>query len=103
MDATMLAGNKRKVRVVLLHRLVIAAARLQNAVLGSGQFELQLAEIFVRFQVRIILHHDQEPAQRAVELVVGGDLLLGGSGPAQRGTGIRNGLNHGGFFLRVTL
>src|SRR5260370_4117026 len=52
------------------------AASHGNAMAGACQFVLQPQEVFIGFELRIILHYDQQPAERAVQLRIGLDLLL---------------------------
>src|SRR3954452_9872050 len=57
--------------VIVLHRLDIAVARHRDAVLGAFQLRHQIAEQRVRFQLRIIFGHHEEPRQCAGELALG--------------------------------
>src|ERR1035441_5148835 len=78
------AGPSRKnavrkllhVGVVVLQGVVIALAFDGDAVLGACEFVLQAQKVFVRLQLRIIFHDQQQAADRSIELSVGGDLLL---------------------------
>src|SRR5712671_4582921 len=54
--------------VVVLHRLDVPVARHRDAVLGSLELRLQVAESGVGLELRIILRHDHQPRQRRGEL-----------------------------------
>src|SRR5688572_16987365 len=51
-------------RVVFLDRLDIAVTRDRDAVFGTFQLGLQVAEVGIRLELRIVLRHHQEPRQR---------------------------------------
>src|SRR5581483_3004946 len=55
---------------------------------GSGEFVLQAKEVFVRLEVRIVLHHSQQAAEGSVEALVGRDLVLGSARGKQGGAGV---------------
>src|SRR5579863_4285819 len=92
-----------QVRVVLLHRLVVSAARLQNPVFRTFELKLQLLEILVRLQVRIVFDYHEQSSQRPGKLIVGVDFLLRRFRAQERGTSVRNISEHRGFLLRITL
>src|ERR1035437_3954540 len=62
--------------VVLLHCLDVAVARDRDAVLGALELRLQIAEVGVRLQLRIILGDHQQPRQRRRQLALGCDKFL---------------------------
>ena len=64
------------VSVVVPQSVVVTLALDGNAILRAGKFILKTQEILVRLQLRIVLDHQQQPAQRPVELPVGRDFLL---------------------------
>ena len=53
-------------RVVLLHALVVAHPLDRDAVLGARQLIGQTVELFVRFQIRIVLDDDEQPPSAAL-------------------------------------
>src|SRR5690606_24752495 len=57
--------------VVLLHRADVAVARDRDAVLGALELGLQVAEVLVRLELGVALHHDQQPRQRRGEFALG--------------------------------
>ncbi|MDQ1132796.1 hypothetical protein QE386_001391 [Pseudoxanthomonas winnipegensis] len=62
--------------VVVLHGLDVAAAGHGDAVLGAFQLRLQVAEVLVGLQGRIVLADHQQAAQRAAQLALRlGELL----------------------------
>ena len=64
-------GRERAHRdVVLLHRLDVAVARHGDAVLGAFELRLQVAEVRVGLELRIVLRHDEQPRQRAGQLAL---------------------------------
>ena len=63
------------VGIVVLQCVVVAAPLHRDAVFGARQFILQMQEVFVRVELRIILGDGQQAAERAVELAVSGDAL----------------------------
>src|SRR5260221_11846953 len=54
--------------VVLLHRADVALPRHGDAVFGALELRLQVAEVGVRFQLRIVLGDRDQARQRAAEL-----------------------------------
>src|SRR5689334_2842925 len=56
--------------VVFLHRLDEAVARCRDAVLGAFELRLQLAEVLVALELRIVLRDDEESSQGARELAL---------------------------------
>src|SRR5262245_53025932 len=58
------------VGVVVLEGIVVALALDSDAILGAGKFILQAHEIFVGFQLRIVLDDEKKPAECAIELPV---------------------------------
>src|SRR5436190_17481650 len=57
--------------VVVLHALVVAHALDGDAVFRSGELVHQAVELFVRFQVRIVLGDREQPSERGRLLVRG--------------------------------
>ena len=51
--------------VVVLHRLDVAVARHGDAVLGALELRLQVAEVLVGLELRVVLGDHQQPRQRA--------------------------------------
>ena len=76
MDATMLLGKSLDLRVVPLNGFVVLAALHVDPVFRARQFIHQTPELLIGFQLRIVLHDDQQPAECAFQLLVGLDLLL---------------------------
>src|SRR5262249_12805336 len=74
-----------------------------NAVLRASQFILQPQEVFVRLQLRIVLYDEQQAAQSAIQLAIGGDLLLRSAGREQRRPRFRDVSEDGLLLLRVSL
>src|SRR6267143_1280306 len=58
-------------RVVLLHRLDVALARYRDAVLGALELRLQVAEVLVGLELRVVLRHGKEARQRPGDLALG--------------------------------
>ena len=56
--------------VELLHRLDVAVARDGDAVLGAFELRLQVAEVLVGLEVRIVFGDDQQPRQRRLQLTL---------------------------------
>ena len=56
--------------VVVLHRLDVAVAGHRDAVLGALELRLQIAEVGVRLELRIVLGHHQQARKRAGELAL---------------------------------
>ena len=71
--AVTLAGKLPARGVVLLHALVVAHALDREAVLGAGELVHQAVELLVGLQLRIVLDHRQQPAERRGLLVRRGD------------------------------
>lgn len=70
--------------VDLFHRGIVIHPRHGNPVFRAGQLILQLAEIGIRFQVRIIFNNGQQPGKGAGQLPGGGSSGFGvGQGPGQ--------------------
>src|SRR4029453_7344452 len=70
-------GKLTSRRVVFLDALVIPHTFDGNAILGSGKFVHQTIELFVGFELRVVLRDRQQAAQRAGLLVGGLDRLFG--------------------------
>src|SRR6266852_4058970 len=76
--------EQRNVRVVTLNRFVVPPPLHRNPVFRSRQLILQPQKILIRFQLRIILHHHQQAAQRRIQLPVRRDLVRRSLRPYQR-------------------
>src|SRR2546428_11245027 len=61
--------KERQARVVLAHGLVVAPALHHDAVLGALELGLQGQEVLVALEIGIALDGDEQPAQRAAELL----------------------------------
>src|SRR5262245_13631085 len=55
------AGKLPDLRVVRLHSFVVPLPLDGNPVLGSGQFELQIAEVLAGLKIRILLGDNEQP------------------------------------------
>src|SRR6266540_1990839 len=64
------AGERAHRDVVLLHCPDVAVARHRDAVLGALELRLQLKEVLVRLELRIVLGDHQQARQRAGELAL---------------------------------
>src|ERR1051326_3843639 len=62
--------------VVVLDRLVLILPRPRDPVLGPLELVLQLQEILVRLELRIILRQGEQPPERRLERLVGFAHLL---------------------------
>src|SRR6185437_15492265 len=80
-------GEGADVGVVVLNGEVVLAAGDGDAVFGAGQLVLQRQKVLVAAQLRVIFHHHQQAAERAIELVIGRHGLLRRAGSAQGGAG----------------
>ena len=90
--------------VVLLHRLDVAVPRDRDPVLGPFELCLQIAEVGVGFQLRIVLRHHQQPGKGSRQLSLGGlelrerlgvvDQLRGRLDAADLGAGIGDPQQH---------
>src|ERR1700691_1486329 len=91
------------ISVVILQRIVVALTFDGNAVLGARQFILQAQEIFVRLQLRVILHHHQQPPQRVIQLPVGSDFIGRRLRRKQSRPRLRDVSKDGHLLLRISL
>src|SRR5215475_8880963 len=66
------AREEVHLRVVLTHGLVVAPPLHHDAVLGALELALQRQEVLVALQLGVALDGDQQPAERAAELLLGG-------------------------------
>jgi hypothetical protein len=66
---------------------VVTFALDRDAVFGSRQLILQAQEVFIRFQLRIVLHDHKQAANCTVQLLIGGDLVRRRASREQPGTG----------------
>src|SRR5690606_646805 len=57
--------------VVALHRLDVAVPRHGDPVLGALELGLQVAEIGVGLELRVVLGDDEEPRERAAQVALG--------------------------------
>src|SRR5437762_3888658 len=64
------AGEELEARVVVPHGVVEALALDGDAILGALELALQREEVLVRFQLGIALDGDEQPAQRARQLLL---------------------------------
>ncbi len=60
-----LTGKERIAEIVGLHRLDVAIARHGDAILRAFELRLQIAEILIGLQLRIVFGHHQEARQGA--------------------------------------
>src|SRR5882724_8708853 len=65
-------------RVELLHRLDVALTRDGDAILGALELRLQVAEVLVGLELRVILGHRQQAGEGAGHLALRGDEALEG-------------------------
>ena len=80
--------------VVAYVRVVEAPGGLQ-AILGVRELTLQLQEVLVRLQVRVVLHHDHQLSEGGHQRSLGRSLLRGGPcGAGSHRTGARDVLEH---------
>src|ERR1700688_1968097 len=91
------------VGVVVLQRVVITLALDRDPVLGAREFVLQAQEILIGPQLRIILHDQQQSAERSVQLPIGRDLFLWRSRRKQRRPSLRDVAEYGHFLLGIAL
>src|SRR5688572_27676775 len=63
-------------RVIALNRLIISPPRLRNSIFGARELMLQVHEVLIRSQLRIIFREYEQPADRAVETRICRDALL---------------------------
>src|SRR5208282_457575 len=96
-------GELLDVGVVILQGVVVALPFDSDAVLGAGEFVLQSEEVFVGFQLRIILDDHKQAAECSIELAVGSDFLLGCAGGKQGRAGFGDVAEDCDFLLGVTL
>ncbi len=68
--AVRLVGNCTHHRVVLLHRLDVAVARHRDAVFGALELRLQVAEVLIGLELRIVFHDHHQARQRRGQLAL---------------------------------
>src|ERR1035438_767999 len=73
-------GELADVSVVILNGLVIPAAFDGDAILASGQFVLKGCEVLIGLEIGVVLNHEQQSADGAIQLPIGGNLVSGGLG-----------------------
>src|ERR1019366_2541387 len=89
--------------VVILQRVVIALALDGNPVLRPRQLILQAQKILVRLQLRIILHDQQQPPDRSIQLPVRGHLIGRRLRRKQRRPRLGDVSKNRHFLLRISL
>ena len=62
---------------------------------------MQTEEVFVRFQLRVVLDDGQQSAQSAIQLLVGGDLVRRSAGGEQSGAGLGDVTKNGLLLLGI--
>src|SRR3989304_2986254 len=65
------AREEPEARVVLADRFVEAAALHGDAVLRALELALERQEVLVALEIRVALHHDQQPAEGSAQLALG--------------------------------
>src|SRR5262249_30116132 len=62
--------------IVIKHCLVVIGSSDVNTVLCAGELILEILEILVSFQVRVVLRKSQQPAERPAKLIVSRSLTF---------------------------